>query len=159
MLPTRALTLFQPFAWLVASGIKDLENRPEGFSHKSFRGEFWIHAAVYQKQAHLFAFEVCLDVLGEGFRLPEEAELAYGAIIGRATVTGILAPRSHATAIAPYVPHRWHFPDEWGFVLGSPQMLKEPVPCRGYQGFWRVPAPVLHELSVAENGSAAPVAP
>lgn len=45
-LPARALTLWQPWAWLVANGHKDLENRPIGFSHKSIRGQFWIHAGL-----------------------------------------------------------------------------------------------------------------
>jgi hypothetical protein len=46
-------------------------------------------------------------------------------------------------------PVPWHFPDQYGFKLANAVALREPVPCRGYQGFWTVPDPVLAKLREA----------
>jgi len=150
----RALTLWQPWAWLVAHGHKNIENRPRGFSHKSFRGEFWIHASQESERSIRSwpaALELCAKILGDDFRIPDARGLAYGAIIGRATITGIYPPREPVrndldALIRGDGWSPWHFPDQYGFKLENARALKEPVPCRGYQGFWRVPADVLEKL-------------
>lgn len=160
MIPERALTLWQPWAWLVAAGHKNIENRPPGFSFKSFRGDFWIHAGTdnarsdeWWEDQWLTVRGVCDELLGPDFVLPTLGELVFGAIIGRATITGIIPPRYEMKgdvlfkSEAPPVP--WHFPEQYGFKLESAVLLENPVPCRGYQGFWRVPAPVLQQLREA----------
>lgn len=38
----KALSIRQPWAWLIANGHKDIENRT---SHTNFRGDFLIHAS------------------------------------------------------------------------------------------------------------------
>jgi hypothetical protein len=157
-LPSRALTLWQPWAWLVAMGHKPIENRPPGFSHKSFRGDFWIHAAVESSKSiasWALARRLCDELLGESFQLPPARELAFGVIIGRATITGIIPPRDplyaritgDARVLPPPVP--WHFPDQYGFKVENARPLEKPVACRGYQGFWNVPADVLAKLPEA----------
>jgi hypothetical protein len=146
-LPTRALTLWQPWAWLVANGHKNIENRPRGFSHKSFRGDFWIHAAAESAESIAswpLAQRVCAELLGEDFRIPPAYVLNFGAIIGRATITGIVPPRMSLLGKedpSPIVP--WHFPDQYGFKLKNARTIETPVPCRGFQGFWTVPPDVL----------------
>lgn len=150
-LPPRALTLWQPWAWLVASGHKGIENRPPGFSFKSFRGDFWIHAGAGSNEgaledAWLSARGLCDELLGEAFVLPVLPDLVFGSIIGRATITGILEPTG-TMFHKPGVP--WHFPDQYGFVVENARALATPVPCRGYQGFWSVPPFALAELSKA----------
>jgi hypothetical protein len=161
--PDRALTLWQPWAWLVAAGHKPIENRPRGFSHKSFRGDFWIHAGsapLAQGGGHLFdaklidawqsARVLCDGLLGHDFELPPLNAHAYGAIIGRATVVGIMPPRQPLIGERypmPVTP--WHFPDQYGFRVEGAQLLAKPVPCRGFQGFWKVPTPVLEQLKGA----------
>lgn len=153
LLPTRALTLWQPWAWLVASGFKPIENRPRGFSHKSFRGDFWIHAAQ-ESSASIsswpLAERLCSEILGPGFLIPSAHDLSFMAIIGRATIVGAVMPVGHALH-EPGVP--WHFPDQYGFKVERAQLLSRPVPCRGYQGFWNVPVAVLAELE-AKNEAA-----
>lgn len=161
-LPERALTLWQPWAWLVAAGHKPIENRPPGFSFKSFRGDFWIHAGAepndkaFQeswRQAH----DLAKQIIGADFRFPCHGELSFGAIIGRATITGIIPPHHPLeqrvqgdlciTPVREVVP--WHFPEQYGFKVEHAELLAKPVPCRGFQGFWRVPAPVLERLREA----------
>lgn len=151
-LPDRALTLWQPWAWLVAAGHKPIENRPRGFSHKSFRGDFWIHAgkrSTAADESWVDVLRLCIEFLGEEFYLPNQNTLTFGAIIGRATITGIIPPRYDDIFgnPAPIVP--WHFPDQYGFRVENARLLKKPVPCRGHQGFWRVPGPVLAGLKEA----------
>jgi hypothetical protein len=144
----RALTLWQPWAWLVANGHKQIENRPRGFSFKSFRGDFWIHAATEstkQIASFLAADRLSRDILGDTFRIPDARTLAYGAIIGRATITGIVLP--HALEFEQFrEPSPWHFPDQYGFRVENARPLATPVPCRGYQGFWRVPPAIVEQL-------------
>ncbi|HEY3500704.1 MAG TPA: hypothetical protein VGK73_38695, partial [Polyangiaceae bacterium] len=100
------------------------------------------------------AHDLAKQLLGESFRFPCYGELSFGAIIGKATITGIIPPRlkradkppeliRDATTPAP-VP--WHFPEQYGFKLENARRLEKPVLCRGYQGFWNVPADVLSEL-------------
>jgi hypothetical protein len=154
-LPTRAITLWQPWAWLVANGHKGIENRPRGFSHKSFRGDFWIHAAAESSKSIAswpLAQKLCAELLGEDFQIPPAYVLDFGAIIGRATITGIIPPRVSQTleiwdAGIARRPVPWHFPEQYGFVVESARTLAAPVPCRGYQGFWNVPADVLSKLT------------
>jgi len=145
-LPTRALTLWQPWAWLVANSHKDIENRPSGFSFKSFRGEFWIHAGL-QHATDLRARELCARM---GITIPLlTGPDHFGAIIGRATITAIIPPCADS---GMQCPHPWHFPAQWGFRVVDARPVK-PVRCRGFQGFWGVPAQVLAELAANETGN------
>ncbi len=135
-LPTRALTLWQPWAWLVANGHKDIENRPQGFSFKSFRGEFWIHAGLQVDQASAAKARTLAADLG--ITIPTlTGDDHFGCIIGRATITAIIPPGPSG--------HIWHFKEQWGFKVSDARPVK-PVRCRGYQGFWNVPADVLAQL-------------
>jgi len=140
--PTRALTLWQPWAWLVANGHKDIENRPKGFSFKSFRGDFWIHAGLQTGPA---SSRVARELAAAaGITIPSlVGSDHFGAIIGRATIVAIIPP------CANECPHPWHFPAQWGFKVRDARTVK-PVACRGYQGFWGVPADVLAVLAANE---------
>jgi len=136
-LPKRALTLIQPWGWLVANGLKNIENRPAGFSHKSFRGDFWIHAGLKDDPAHLLAAVELADRFG--IKIPSLVGPAnFGCIIGRASIYDIIPPGNSG--------ERWHFPEQWGFRIRNARPVT-PVPCRGYQGFWGVPADVLAQLA------------
>lgn len=153
-LPRRALTLWQPWAWLVAHGHKPIENRSPGFAHKSFRGWFWIHAGKLSDRdekrvangeatdAWLAAHDFCCQHNFLGMPALDDASMHFGAIIGRARIIGVIEPH-------PREPVRWHMPDQYGFILADATALKTPVPCRGYQAFWRVTASVLEQLRVA----------
>lgn len=151
-LPEWALTLWQPYAFLVAHGHKPIENRPRGFSRKSFLGDFWIHAGRYpgKPKAQQTWGEVralCDEFLGADFPLPTAEELAFSAIIGRATITTIIEPKG--SLLHPRSPVPWHFQDQYGFVVKNAVAIEKPVPCSGGQGFWRVPPSVRKSLEAA----------
>jgi len=140
VIPERALTLWQPWAWLVAQGLKPLENRPPGFSHQSFRGWFWIHASVKQSLHEWHAAnELALRNEVTGPPPIDDERLVYGAIIGKARIVGVLP-------VPQALPDGWRMAGRFGFVVLDATPLAQPVECRGYQGFWRVPEAVLTEL-------------
>jgi hypothetical protein len=61
----RTLTLYQPFASLLAYGIKQNETRPGPTSHTAEKGTYLIHAAKkWTKEQNVFCDKIC-DVLRE----------------------------------------------------------------------------------------------
>ena len=155
-LPEKALSLWQPYAWLVAAGHKPIENRKKAFNQRRFRGPFWIHASEHSPRTpletdrylarHTEVEALAKSILGPDFTLPDWCDITFGAIIGRAVITGILEPKGHMFH-KPDVP--WHFPDQYGFIIENAVLLEKPVPCKGALGFWKVPEPVLAELRSA----------
>lgn len=134
-LQPRALSLTQPWAWLVANGHKDIENRKIGFSHKSFRGEFYIHATVAESpvdHAHATAL-----AHSRGIELPRPGDLQRGGIIGIARIVDIVRAGARHSF--------WHFPEQFGFIVADARPLPF-VACRGALGFWRLPPAVLEQL-------------
>lgn len=150
----RALTLTQPWCGLVAAGIKLVENRSRRMIAATAIGRrFALHASkeiderVYERLAEI---DPALD-LG----LTPASELWYklsritSAVIGVATLDSVLDPRAcgidpdHPDAAAPLPPdqRRWFF-GPIGYVLRDVIALPEPVPCRGWQGFWTLPEDV-----------------
>lgn len=132
---TRALSMKQPWAWMVVQPSplwKDIENRREGFSQKSFRGDFYVHATRctedYYRDALLWVSErfgyLSLDV-------PPREKLRTGGIIGKARIVDVLPPSRFGA-------YPWHMEGQYGFVLED----RKPLPfvsCPGMLGFWRVP--------------------
>jgi hypothetical protein len=127
----RALSLTQPWAWLVVHGGKDIENRRW---NTKFRGEFLIHAAkgmTRRDYSQALLFAGC--VAGLPIRqAPLFDELERGGIIGVAELCDVVAPTS--------VPHiqwalRWHMREQYGFRLRNVRPLPF-LPCKGALSFW-----------------------
>lgn len=157
----RALTLHQPWAGLVAAGIKLVENRSRPMINaRDFGKPFAIHASrLIDRDAisrigdidDAYCGVMCLR--GHGHAGPCDntrgwwhlAEIT-SAVIGVATVDRVLDPRAcgiypdHPDAAAALPPdqRRWFF-GPLGYVLRDVIALPEPVPCRGWQGFWTLP--------------------
>jgi hypothetical protein len=72
---TKALSVKQPWAWLIANGNKDIENRTW---KTNFRGEFFIHAGLTSDK---LAFDFLAQKM-KGQRIPSIASLPYGGIVG-----------------------------------------------------------------------------
>lgn len=88
-LPSQALSIIQPWAWLIAHGHKTWENRDwtPGYPPRHFRGPFCIHASSKKdRRGHSLAQAACADL---DIALPPfgSMDLHYGGIIGVATVT------------------------------------------------------------------------
>lgn len=78
----KAISIRQPWAYLLANGHKDIENRNW---NTKFRGEVLIHASKGMTKAEYNEAKVLCDSLG--IKLPEPTELDFGCIVGRMTIT------------------------------------------------------------------------
>lgn len=110
----KCLSIRQPWAWLIVTGIKDIENRTW---NTPYRGPLLIHAG--QSLAPGFR-EICAAIEDMGIALPDQWE--RGAIVGKVDLVDVLTQK------------RW-FRDAWfdgpyGFVLSNAQPLP-PMPAKG----------------------------
>jgi len=123
-LPTKALTIHQPWASLITAGIKDVENRRWVTGH---RGPLWIHAGKATDHSRPAV---------EARRLMGEPDLPAGAVIGWVTVSDVVV--RHETS-------PWAEDGYWHWVLTDPHPLPEPIPYRGAQGLWNLNWDTLHK--------------
>lgn len=103
----KALSIRQPYAWLIIHGGKDIENRSWA---TKFRGRFLVHAAQGMTRAE---YNVASWVAGPlGVRLPAFEDLQRGGIVGSVELVD-----SVDTSDSP-----WYMGDK-GFVLRNPKPL------------------------------------
>lgn len=120
----KALSIRQPWAWLIVNGHKDIENR--SWTTK-FRGPVLIHAAkgmtgAEYNDAYHFALEV-------GIKIPSFNDLERGGIVGMATITGC-----DDNSLSP-----WFF-GKFGFELADAKPLPF-LPYKGQLGFFDIDYP------------------
>lgn len=131
----KALSLTQPWAWLVVHGGKDIENR---VWNTKLRGQFLIHAAKGMKRADFDAaweFTRGIDQ-NLAWRLIDEREkgsLARGGIIGVAEIFDVIPPFDAEVTLFRKEP--WHMGGQFGFRLRNVHPLPF-LPCKGALGFW-----------------------
>jgi hypothetical protein len=128
----KALSLRQPWAWLVAAGIKDVENRT--WSTK-FSGRFYIHAG---KSSDMKVQGLGDDWIRERLEAGEltrywNARLDRGAIIGEATITDC---RFRFGEENENLYSKWHEVGFYGFIIKDPILYDILIPCRGALGFF-----------------------
>lgn len=119
--PRLALSIRQPWAWLIVMGHKTIENR--GWM-TSFRGPAFIHAAKGMTEDEYEACRAFALKIDPAIPFPMARHLERGGIVGLAEVTDSV--RNH--------PSPW-FVGPVGFVLARPR----PLPferCRGELGFF-----------------------
>lgn len=144
----KALTLTQPWAGLVASGIKLIENRNRRPPSKLLGERIAIHASrECRREIWPRIIEIdpstALDYpgpMGPRARLHQLAEIT-SAVIGIATLVTYV---TRADQIAKYTDpdqRRWYF-GLVGYVFDDTRILASPVPCRGALGFWTLPTDV-----------------
>lgn len=160
---TRALTLTQPWAGLVASGIKLIENRPRSMIKvEDFGKPFAIHASrEISKQAMRRIIEIAPELCDPTRNPWFELGARTSAIVGVATIDRMIRCSTSGTPVAGQLfdqlealgdQRRWFF-GPVGYVLRDVRALKTPIPCRGFQGFWTMPddvrTAVLNQLGAA----------
>jgi hypothetical protein len=127
---TKAITVCQPYAALIAAGEKRVENRTWP---TRYRGPLLIHAG--KSQAWLKSFDGPVPMLVFGAIVAEADLVACFSVaaISRGKVpTRYRELASHAHTEGPYC-----------WVLENVSPLAEPVPYRGQQGLFDVPEAVL----------------
>lgn len=157
----RALTLTQPWAGLVASGIKLVENRRRPMIKPEDAGrQFAIHASR----------EIDEDTYSDIYNIAPELNGTYGlepwskltrissAVIAVATLDSCIVhrgidgyggpiwdvargwrrPTLRVDGMMPLAQLKWFF-GPIGYVLRDVVALREPIASRGWQGFWTLP--------------------
>lgn len=143
----KALSLWQPWASLVACGAKAVETR--GW-RTSYRGALLVHAAKAMERG---AIALCFD---EPFRsalaaagVTRPGDLPFGAIVAVCTLAECLPVErvlfglsDRERAFGDYRPGRfaWRLENVWAI---------EPVPWRGAQGLFDVPGDAVEAAIVA----------
>lgn len=162
----KALTLWQPWATLVALQQKKIETRSWG---TTYRGTLAIHAAQnFPQEAKDLVFTEpfysalqlpLADNKSEMVALPRSAIVAVCDI---ADVRDIVAfentaklrklnfaifcneyldlPNEPELSFGDYTPGRY------AWLLTNIRALKRPIPCRGYQQLWAVPAHIIQQI-------------
>lgn len=121
----KAISIRQPWAWLIVNGYKDIENRSW---NTKFRGPVLIHASSRRptKDEVLQAKLILKNTHGWEIALtmPDFDHFQLGGIVGMATIEGCVAGSTSPWFFGPC-----------GFTLTGAQQLKF-HPCRGKLSFF-----------------------
>lgn len=117
----KALSIKQPWAWLIVEGFKTIENRSWPTRQ---RGTILIHAGKGMTRAEYEEARSLADTLG--VKVPAFEALERGGIVGQATITGCVTESESA----------WFF-GAYGFTLADAKPLPF-EPYRGQLGFFEV---------------------
>lgn len=137
----KALSIRQPWAWLICAGYKDVENRSWP---TEFTGRIYVHASKTQDDYDGMKGEIQAIVyrqtgkpLSGGFFY----NMTKGAVIGEVDITG------HIIGIVGS-PSPWYDNTDgmYGFTLSNPKLYRYPVECRGQLGFFNLPDSVISAL-------------
>ena len=148
----RGFTLWQPMAWAIAEGHKPVENRVWRLPKQFIGQRFAVHAG--KKYDPEWA-EMIHDTFG--LAVPAKSVIALGAVIAVATFTACIdeaaleALRSSDMASFDLREDQLTALQDWfsgpyGFVVADVRKLREPVPCRGFQGLWELPPDVEKDV-------------
>jgi len=130
----KALTLWQPWASLVACGAKRIETRPW---QTAYRGPLAIHAAQRSPSAVYAAYvkpgsPLACILEDNGLEL---ADLPVGCIVATCTLADIRRIESTVDYIDQYVLGDFT-PGRYAWHLTDVQALAVPIPAKGKQGLW-----------------------
>lgn len=151
----KALTVQQPWAWALAHGYKDVENRTTLWSH---RGVLAIHAGARWSERGARSPLVRRAFNGVALMHHDlhKRDFRYGAVIGLVVVEDVhrcadgccaspwaeVAYREHDGVMRGDVVH---------MVVSSAYDL-DPVPCPGRLGLWDLPGGVEHAVMRQADG-------
>jgi hypothetical protein len=156
----KAITVWQPWAWAITHGGKDVENRSRAASH---RGLLAIHAGKHWDDDgaadHRVIEAVSKDRQPGGFydpMLKVEIDTSTGRILrllpdDQRFVLGAIVAVAELVDVTRAGPAPWAQPGQVHWLLANARPLAEPVPCRGQLNVWEVlpevEAAVLDQLS------------
>jgi len=127
-----ALSIRQPWAWLILNAGKDIENRDW---HTNFRGRVLIHSSkTCTKREYEEAMYFMTDrhiLQGIGMNIPSITGMDRGGIVGSAEIVDCVTASDYP----------W-FVGQYGFVLRNPKPLPF-TPWKGRLGFFNVPESAL----------------
>lgn len=129
--PIKALSVIQPWAWLIIFGGKTIENRTW---RTHYRGPLLIHAGGRKSlEAHYQARMFVGRELGWRHPVPDfsDGRLMGGGFVGVVDLVDVRPSPSRAALEGKrYERNPWHMPGYWGWVLENPR----PVQWRYFKG-------------------------
>lgn len=148
----KALSLTQPWAWIILHLGKRIENRSRNLGN--YRGTLLLHASKGMTLREYFsAFEFVEAQFGHDLasRIPDPKDplLVRGAIVGACEVVNQCGPGLRWAEPLPLTPRglgngidtRWYM-GAHAYVFDQVRELTAPTPCKGALGFWTPPADV-----------------
>jgi hypothetical protein len=119
----KALTICQPYAHMIAIGVKGIENRTWW---TAYRGLLAMHAGKSKKMI-------------EASDLAQWPEMSFGSIVAVASL-GCCIRVEH---LNPGLPHA---EGPWCWLLEGVRRLERAIPCTGHLGLWNLPADVAAKV-------------
>lgn len=93
----KAISIRQPWAWLIVNGHKDIENRTWG---TSYQGQLFIHASSKMTR---FEYEEARKFAAENeVQIPDRSALPLGGIVGVARLINVCTISSSPWFFGPY---------------------------------------------------------
>lgn len=130
----KTLSIRQPWAWLIAQGFKDVENRSWA---TTVRGQILIHAGkAFDKEGYAWVKQEFPQI-----PLPTPAEFEFGGVVGCADLVDCVPPDSD---IAGRIDSPWYF-GQYGFQLANASPLPF-VAIAGRLGFFEAAHPEMEAL-------------
>lgn len=142
-----AIWLWQPHASLMFAFFEGARVKPDETRHWPFplrlRGKrVIIHAAqrrVTRAEADSPLGDLCDKLFGADWR----KTLPYGAYLGDVLFEIALSMRTNAPLHDLDELCGYWAPDRWAWRTTDPRPLAQPIPAKGQQGFWEVPASAI----------------
>jgi hypothetical protein len=119
----KALSIQQPWAWLIVNGYKDIENRSW---HTKYRGPIAVHASLRFDD---FGYMIVKRDFPH-ISLPEKRDFERGGLVGTTEIVDCVDTHDS----------RWFTGSKsigWGFVLRNSQAIPF-KPCKGKLGLFEV---------------------
>jgi hypothetical protein len=125
-LPKVALSINQPWSWLIVAGHKNIENRNW---NTSFRGEFLIHAGQnVDRDCAEDLFDQVHPLTRERFLNEHPVPYPTGGMVGIASLIGVVTANTGGRGMPWFV-------GKYGFMLANARPI-EFIPCVGALGFF-----------------------
>ena len=129
----KAISIRQPYAWLILHAGKTVENR--GWL-TTYRGALLVHTGKMMTREDYADGLAMTQRFCPSVSLPAPDTLPLGGIVGQVTLIDCVQASDSP----------WFF-GRYGFILANP-LLYRPLPCRGFLGLFEVPDALLAQLEV-----------
>lgn len=130
----KAFTVYQPYAFAIAAGLKHYETRPR---RTNIRGRVAVHAGKSNLHVGELPAALVRDTYAGRTKTAQAVQFAFGAVIGTVEIVDCVPVEEimdklteRERLLGDYSPGRF------AWVLENPVIFDEPFPARGQQGWW-----------------------
>jgi len=126
----KALSIRQPWAWLICAGYKDIENRSWRINLLDLPCRIYVHASKkddWGKGTEYFLYRIFDADIPLGIPRLGTSPEQFGAIIGEVDIVDCVTESDSPWFVCKY-----------GFVLANPVLYETPIPYPGQLRFFEV---------------------